>query len=337
GDDSSSSEPDDEESESTVTRSTGGPGSPSQSGGYGGSRWSHHGDHGHQNRPAHQGTPGGPGQRHRVVRPIERGSSGEEPITQPDDAPRRHGDAAAGADAAPNGDLPAREPADTSGATRDHTPGEPSREPASTSGATPPGATPPGDAVGETAERGTAAEPTGSADRETSAPGGATPPADDTPGELAAASTGAARDGEAHANEGAPRGEGGTSAAHAGQAPSATGVELPPEEQTASSRFPFGRPGRPFRQSPFLFGLTGALGVAVAWGLVQALISVRGVLVLLVVALFLAVGLNPAVEFLQRHRVPRVWAVTIVFLGLLIFVAGFVSAIVPPLVQQGNA
>ena len=127
-----------------------------------------------------------------------------------------------------------------------------------------------------------------------------------------------------------------TPAGHAGQTASASAVGVPVEEQTASRRFPFGRPGQPFRQSPFLFGLTGALGVAVAWGLVQALINVQQVIVLLVIALFLSVGLNPAVEFLQRRKIPRVWAVTIVFLCLLFFVAGFVSAIVPPLVQQGN-
>lgn len=101
-------------------------------------------------------------------------------------------------------------------------------------------------------------------------------------------------------------------------------------------RFPFGRPGRPFRQSPFMFGLTGALGVAVAWGLVEAVINVRQVIVLLIVALFLAVGLNPAVEFLQRRKIARKWAVTIVFLSLLVFVVGFFAAIVPPLVEQSN-
>ncbi|MQA05372.1 MAG: AI-2E family transporter [Streptosporangiales bacterium] len=113
-------------------------------------------------------------------------------------------------------------------------------------------------------------------------------------------------------------------------------VEVPRDEMTVSSRFPFGRPGRPFRRSPFLFGLTGALGVAVAWALVQAVINVQSVIVILIVAMFLAVGLNPAVEFLQRRKVPRGLAVTIVFVALLVFVAGFVSAIVPPLVQQSQ-
>lgn len=122
--------------------------------------------------------------------------------------------------------------------------------------------------------------------------------------------------------------------------PHADDRAAPDGEQSAQGegglRFPFGRPGRPFRQSPFLFGLTGALGVAVAWALVQAVINVRSVIVLLIVALFLAVGLNPAVEFLQRRRIPRKWAVTIVFVGLVVFVAGFFAAIVPPLVQQST-
>lgn len=123
--------------------------------------------------------------------------------------------------------------------------------------------------------------------------------------------------------------------------PAKTQAPPSPEDEPAPSvrsgvKFPFGRPGRPFRQSPFLFGLTGALGVAVAWGLVQAVINVRQVIVLLIVALFLAMGLNPAVEFLQRRRIARKWAVLLVFLGLLVFVVGFFAAIVPPLVQQST-
>jgi predicted PurR-regulated permease PerM len=112
--------------------------------------------------------------------------------------------------------------------------------------------------------------------------------------------------------------------------------EQPTQDARPGMRFPFGRPGRPFGQSPFLFGLTGALGVAVAWAIVEAVINVRSVIVLLIVALFLAIGLNPAVEFLQRRKIARKWAVTIVFVGLVVFVVGFFAAIVPPLVQQSS-
>jgi predicted PurR-regulated permease PerM len=52
------------------------------------------------------------------------------------------------------------------------------------------------------------------------------------------------------------------------------------------------------------------------------------------VAAFLAVALNPAVRWLQRRRVPRLAAIGIVFLGLILVVAGIGALVLPPLVQQ---
>lgn len=99
--------------------------------------------------------------------------------------------------------------------------------------------------------------------------------------------------------------------------------------------FPFGRPGRPLtRTSPFFVGFTGGLGVLIAWFLVQALVSARQVLVLIVVSMFLAVALSPAVEGLQRWGLARRWAVGIVFLGVIAFFVGFGFAVVPPLTEQ---
>ena len=97
---------------------------------------------------------------------------------------------------------------------------------------------------------------------------------------------------------------------------------------------PFGRPGRPLRSNPFLFGLTAALGVLTAWLLVQSIATAGSALVLIVVSLFLAIGLNPAVEALQRRNLPRRVAITIVFGLVIAFFAGFGLAIVPPLTEQ---
>lgn len=106
-------------------------------------------------------------------------------------------------------------------------------------------------------------------------------------------------------------------------------------EAGADHRFPFGRPGTPLgRTHPFLFGFTAALGVITAWILVQAVMSARQTLVMVIVAMFLAVGLNPAVERLQRIGMSRPWAVATVFLGLVLFMAGFVASLVPPLTEQ---
>lgn len=97
---------------------------------------------------------------------------------------------------------------------------------------------------------------------------------------------------------------------------------------------PFGRPGRPLRNNPFLFGLTAALGVLTAWLLVQSIASAGSALVLIIVSLFLAIGLNPAVELLQRRNVPRRLAIAIVFGAVIAFFAAFGLAIVPPLTDQ---
>ena len=98
---------------------------------------------------------------------------------------------------------------------------------------------------------------------------------------------------------------------------------------------PFGRPGRPMSaRSPFRVAFTAALGVALAYGLVHALIAVQGVLVLLLTAAFLAIGLAPLVDKLEARRVTRGRAVGIVLLGVLLFFVGFGFAVVPPIVEQ---
>lgn len=100
---------------------------------------------------------------------------------------------------------------------------------------------------------------------------------------------------------------------------------------------PLGRLGRPLnRRSPFFIGLTGAAGVAVAYGLLQLLSAARDVLTLIGLATFLAIGLSPAVDWLVRRRLPRWSAVLVVLFAIVVLVGGFVAAAVPPLVEQAN-
>ena len=100
---------------------------------------------------------------------------------------------------------------------------------------------------------------------------------------------------------------------------------------------PYGVPGRPMSsRSPFRVAFTAALGVALAYGLVQALIAVRSILILLLAAAFLAIGLNPAVEALVRRKIKRGRAVGIVLLAVLLFFIGFGFAVVPPIIDQAQ-
>ena len=100
---------------------------------------------------------------------------------------------------------------------------------------------------------------------------------------------------------------------------------------------PYGVPGRPLsRRSPFRMAFSAALGVALAYGLVMALIEIRGVLLLLLTAAFLAIGLNPAVEWLERRDMRRGFAVGAVLALVLLFFVGFGFAVVPPIVEQAQ-
>ncbi|GAA2885506.1 AI-2E family transporter [Streptosporangium fragile] len=117
---------------------------------------------------------------------------------------------------------------------------------------------------------------------------------------------------------------------------------LPPDAREAGGppgareegEAPYGRPGKPLARSPFVVGLTAGMGLLTAWALSQALVTARSVIVLIVVAMFLAVGLNPAVEALQRRRMARRWAISIVFGAVILFFVLFGLAIVPPVSQE---
>ncbi|MHA7860673.1 AI-2E family transporter [Tessaracoccus sp. Y36] len=91
------------------------------------------------------------------------------------------------------------------------------------------------------------------------------------------------------------------------------------------------------RYSAFGMGFMGAIGVLVALALAQAVLTVQSVLILAVLALFLALGLNPAVEFLTRLRVPRGIGVALVTLMLLGVLALGVVALVPIFTEQTTA
>lgn len=113
------------------------------------------------------------------------------------------------------------------------------------------------------------------------------------------------------------------------------------EAQAASAsteEAPLGRPGRPInKRSPFYIGMAGAAGVAVTVLAAEMIVVARETLLLIGLALFIAIGLEPAVSWLVRHRVPRAAAVLAVFLAVLGAVGGFLAIAIPQLVSQGAA
>ena len=76
------------------------------------------------------------------------------------------------------------------------------------------------------------------------------------------------------------------------------------------------------------------LTVLVTLAVVLAAWRVRSILLLILVAIVLAVGLDPQVRWLQRRHVARGWAVTIIVLLTLAFLALFAWLVIPPAVRQ---
>jgi predicted PurR-regulated permease PerM len=96
-----------------------------------------------------------------------------------------------------------------------------------------------------------------------------------------------------------------------------------------------GEPGPPLKKlSPFRIGFFGGLGLFVAWWLGEQVVSISSVLIQIVVALFLAAGLNPVVEFFERRGLRRGYAVLTVIVGVLAALTLFVVAFVPVITDQ---
>jgi predicted PurR-regulated permease PerM len=87
-------------------------------------------------------------------------------------------------------------------------------------------------------------------------------------------------------------------------------------------------------QNAFRLGLFGGLGVLVAIVIGAAVTSLATILTYVGAAIFLALGIDPAVSFLQRHKFPRPLAIVTVLAVILGVVAGLVFALIPVLSDQ---
>ncbi|MFZ4505268.1 MAG: AI-2E family transporter [Microbacteriaceae bacterium] len=84
----------------------------------------------------------------------------------------------------------------------------------------------------------------------------------------------------------------------------------------------------------FRIGLLGGLGVLTAVLIGGAVVTLASIITYVGFALFLALGLDPIVRFLEGKKVPRWLAIVTVVAGVLGIVAGFILAVIPVLVEQ---
>jgi len=108
-------------------------------------------------------------------------------------------------------------------------------------------------------------------------------------------------------------------------------------KKNVQSNVDYGKAGNPVSTSnPFYFGFMVTAGALIAFTLLQALASASAVFILIIISLFLAAGLNPAVLFFQNRGLKRGASVGAVMGLVLLFVAAFIAIAAPPLIDQGN-
>ena len=113
-------------------------------------------------------------------------------------------------------------------------------------------------------------------------------------------------------------------------------IDLVVDEAAPGPYVPAEAPAAPLllRHSPFKIGFFGAFGALAAIFLSQQLLSISSILILLVMSMFLAIGLNPVVELFMRRGVRRGLSVLMVLVVVLGVLALFVVAIAPVISEQ---
>lgn len=85
---------------------------------------------------------------------------------------------------------------------------------------------------------------------------------------------------------------------------------------------------------PLAVGFLATIGVLGALVLGSAIGSISTILVYIVLAMFLALGLDPIVRMLERHKVKRGAGIAIVFCGFALVAVAFFVFVLPPVIAQ---
>jgi len=87
-------------------------------------------------------------------------------------------------------------------------------------------------------------------------------------------------------------------------------------------------------QNAFRAGLIGTIGVGLGLLLITAVQSLATVLTYIFIALFLALGLDPAVKWLEKKKFPKWAAITTVVVGVIGGFFGMIFAVLPVMIEQ---
>jgi predicted PurR-regulated permease PerM len=115
------------------------------------------------------------------------------------------------------------------------------------------------------------------------------------------------------------------------QAPS----EAPPEAPETAPP-PSVAPSEPWmeRWPPISYWMKVGAALLVVFVAARAVAAVSNVILLVLASLVLALGLQPAISWLERRGTRRGWAVAFIFLSAIVVVGGFLALVIPIVIKQ---
>lgn len=111
-------------------------------------------------------------------------------------------------------------------------------------------------------------------------------------------------------------------------------IPIAPAPDSAPVEAPPSRTFWTYLNRPFGVGFLLTLGGIVAIGLGAAVTSLATIWIYIAFALFAALGLDPIVRRLERHRVPRTWGIVIVYAVFAVVLVGLLWLVLPTVIRQ---
>lgn len=90
-------------------------------------------------------------------------------------------------------------------------------------------------------------------------------------------------------------------------------------------------------RSWFGAGFALSVGALLAWHVVDAVVQLTSLLTLLLLAVFIAVSLEPVVAWLVRRGLRRAWSVAVVVSALVVGLTGLLAIVIPPVSDETTA
>lgn len=88
------------------------------------------------------------------------------------------------------------------------------------------------------------------------------------------------------------------------------------------------------RWPPVAYWMKVGAGLLVVFVAARAVAAVSNVILLVLASLVLAVGLQPAIAWMERRGTRRGWAVAFIFLAAIVAVGGFLALVIPVVIKQ---